>query len=150
MQRQNPLSFITHSAFGMTPENQNSFASQTPQFTVNADNSRINELRSDISDLAVVIDAHKAKIARGVGGGVFLFALAALATYDLLTGKSGLWLSIGVAQEALLLVAIGLSILSLSAFAYALLVDKRRDLAVEARMKELEDELDDLLNRKHP
>src|SRR5947207_9317540 len=68
---------------------------------------QVAELRARIGDLAMEVDTDKAKIAGCVGGGVFLFMLAALAAYDLLTGKSGLWLSIGVTRELLLWVAIG-------------------------------------------
>jgi hypothetical protein len=107
-----------------------------------------NQLRSKISDLAIEVDAYQANIARCAGGGVFLFALAGLATYDLLTGKSGLWLSIGVTQENLLWLAIGLGVASVAAFAYALMLDKKRDMVRESQMAELERELEQLLDRK--
>jgi hypothetical protein len=108
---------------------------------------RARVLRSKISDLATEIDAYKANIARCAGGGVFLFALAGLATYDLLTGKSGLWLSIGVTHENLLWLAIGLGAGAIAAFAYALILDRKRDTARENRMAELESELEQLLSR---
>jgi hypothetical protein len=107
-----------------------------------------NQLRSKISDLAIEVDAYQANIARCAGGGVFLFALAGLATYDLLTGKSGLWLSIGVSHKNLLWLAIGLGGTSIAAFAYALLLDKKRDTARENHMTALEHELEQLLASK--
>jgi hypothetical protein len=110
--------------------------------------NRISDLRSKISDLAVEIDTHKANIARCAGGGVFLFALAALATYDLLTGKSGLWLSIGVTHENLLWLAIGLGGSSIAAFAFALILEKKRDTVRENHIAELERELEQLLKSK--
>lgn len=110
--------------------------------------NRINELRSKISDLAVEVDAYKANIARCAGGGVFLFALAGLATYDLLTGKSGLWLSVGVTHENLLWLAIGLGAAAVAAFACALFLDKKRDTVREHQMAELEHQLEQLLKNK--
>lgn len=121
---------------------------QATQFELQTIEKRVNELRANIRDLAIEVDAHKANIARCVGGGVFLFSLAALATYDLLTGKSGLWLSIGITQKSLLWVAIGFGGFSLAAFACALIFDKRRDTAREKQMAELEEELEQLLKRQ--
>jgi hypothetical protein len=132
----------------MTEPSPNQANQQATLFELETIENRVNELRARISDLAVEIDAHKARIARSVGGGVFLFSLAALATYDLLTGNSGLWLSIGVTQATLLWLAIGLGGVSLAAFAYALLLDKKRDTTRENRMVELDQELEQLLNRK--
>jgi hypothetical protein len=107
---------------------------------------RIAELRATIGDLAMEVDAHKAKIAGCVGGGVFLFLLAALAAYDLLTGHSGLWLSVGVGKDLLLWVAMGFGLLAFVAFAGALWLEKRRDRGRDQRMLELEQELERLLN----
>jgi hypothetical protein len=132
----------------MTEQNSKPTDLQSPQFEVKTIENRVNELRAKISDLAVEVDAHRANIARCVGGGVFLFSLAALAAYDLLTGKSGLWLSIGVTQANLLWVAIALGGVSLAAFAYALMLDKKRDYRRENRMAELEQELEQLLKRR--
>jgi hypothetical protein len=109
---------------------------------------RVADLRSAIGDLAMEVDAHKAKIAGCVGGGVFLFMLAALAAYDLLKGNSGLWLAVGVTKDLLGWVASGLGLLALAAFAYALRLEKGRDTRRENRMQELELELEQLLNHK--
>jgi hypothetical protein len=132
----------------MTEQSGNQTDLQSTQFEVKAIENRVNELRATIRDLAVEVDAHRANIARCAGGGVFLFSLAALATYDLLTGKSGLWLSIGVTQANLFWVAIALGGVSLAAFAYALILDKKRDYRRENRMAKLEQELEQLLHRK--
>jgi hypothetical protein len=126
----------------------NSGAPHSIELEADSLEERVSHLRSKISDLAIEIDAYKANIARCAGGGVFLFALAGLATYDLLTGKSGLWLSIGVTHENLLWLAIGLGVASIAAFAYALILDKKRDTARDHQMAALENELEQLLNRK--
>jgi hypothetical protein len=126
----------------------NSGAPHSAPLEADSPEMRVSQLRSKISDLAIEIDAYKANIARCAGGGVFLFALAGLATYDLLTGKSGLWLSIGVTHENLLLLAIGLGVAAIAAFAYALILDKKRDTARENHMAALEHELEQLLDGK--
>ena len=129
----------------MTDQSPNPDESHFTQPEIDISNQRIRELRSQIRDLAIEIDAHKANVARCAGGGVFLFALGALATYDLLTGNSGLWLSVGVTHDNLLWLAIGLGVGCLTAFAFALILDKKRDTISEKRMAELERELDQLL-----
>jgi hypothetical protein len=129
------------------PETMSGASPATQTEAGNLEN-RVNELRSKISDLAVEVDAYKANIARCAGGGVFLFALAGLATYDLLTGKSGLWLSVGVTHENLLWLAIGLGVAAVAAFACALFLDKKRDTVRENQMAELERQLEQLLKNK--
>jgi hypothetical protein len=63
----------------MTEQSPHSDESYATQPEVNTLENRIRDLRSQISDLAIDVDSHKANIARCAGGGVFLFALAALA-----------------------------------------------------------------------
>lgn len=129
----------------MTDQSPNPDESQFTQSEIDISNQRIREVRSKLRDLAIEIDAHKANVARCAGGGVFLFALGALATYDLVTGNSGLWLSIGVTHDNLLWLAIGLGVGSLAAFIFAIILDKKHDTVSEKRMAELERELDLLL-----
>lgn len=126
----------------------NSGAPHSTELEAESLEKRVSQLRSKIGDLAIEIDAYKANIARCAGGGVFLFALAGLATYDLLTGKSGLWLSIGVTHENLLWLAIGLGVASIAAFAYALILDKKRDTVRENQLAALERELEQLVSSK--
>jgi hypothetical protein len=132
----------------MTEQSPNSDESHSTQPEVSTLENRIRDLRSQISDLAIDVDSHKANIARCAGGGVFLFALAALATYDLFTGKSGLWLSIGVTHKNLLWLTLGLGAGSISAFICALVLEKKRDTVRENQVAELGKELEQLLKRK--
>jgi hypothetical protein len=52
-----------------------------------------------------------------------------------------------VTHENLLWLAIGLGAGAIAAFAYALILDRKRDTARENRMAELESELEQLLSR---
>jgi hypothetical protein len=132
----------------MTEQSLNTGESPSTPPEDNTLEHQIRDLRSKISDLAVEVDTHKANIARCAGGGVFLFALAALAAYDLFTGKSGLWLSVGVTHKNLLWVGIGLGVAAMAAFTCALILDKKRDTVRENQMAELGTELEQLLRYK--
>src|SRR6185503_176251 len=69
--------------------------------------SRLKNLRSGISDLAYQIDTYRSKTAAALGAGVFLSFLATLAAYDLVTGKGGVWLALGITRETLVWLARG-------------------------------------------
>lgn len=109
---------------------------------------RIRELRSQISDLGSEMDAHKTKVAGAMGGGVFLGMLGLLAGYDLLTGKAGVWQSVGLTSEYLQWLAIGLGVAALFCLVKGVSLQRRRDTVREARVKELQREMERLLARK--
>jgi hypothetical protein len=110
--------------------------------------TEISELRNQISDLGSAVDRFKAKRGGAIGGGVFLALLGLITAYDFFSGKSNLWLSVGVSREMLKFVAIGLAGGALLLFLVAAVLEKRRDRLQEARLAELEQELEGLLIRK--
>lgn len=107
---------------------------------------RILEVRSRISDLGFEIDAEKAGLGLAMGAGVFLILLAALAGYDLMTGKAGIWLSVGITQETLKLAAYGCGGVGVALIAQALIRRLRRDRKREAELETLEQEYSRLLD----
>jgi hypothetical protein len=110
--------------------------------------SRLARLRSEISDEGQALDAYKAKTAAAVGAGVFLLLLALLAAYDLFMGKSGVWLSVGITGEHLTWIGGALAAVSLGLLGLAVLRERGRDRAREARLVELEQEYAELLDLK--
>ncbi len=122
-------------------------AQTSPVELIHIDN-QISELRNQISDLGSEVDTFKAKRGGAIGGGVFLSLLALIAVYDFFTSKSNLWRSVGVSREILKFVAIGLAAVSILLFLLAAVLEKTRDRSQEAKLAELEQELEDLLNRK--
>jgi hypothetical protein len=110
--------------------------------------TQLKNLRSSISDLAYQVDTYKSKTAAALGAGVFLAFLAALAAYDLVTGKGGVWLALGVTRETLVWLARGLGVSA----AVLLMVGLRRarmsDGDVRARLDSMEREYAELLERK--
>jgi hypothetical protein len=109
---------------------------------------QVLEARSRISDLGFEIDAEKASTGLAMGGGVFLILLAALAGYDLLTGKSGIWLAVGVTRDALTWIAYGCGAGGVALMAQALVRRYRRDRRRENELAELEQEYARLLDLK--
>ncbi|MBI3653701.1 MAG: hypothetical protein HY231_21935 [Acidobacteria bacterium] len=132
----------------MTEPNINSDQATSLPIDSAAIDHRVRELRAAIGDLAMAVDTHKTKVAGGVGGGVFLFMLAGLATYDLVNGKAGLWLSLGITRDLLLWLAMGLGLAALVAFAYALRLEKNRDHERDEKLQAMEQELQRLLHRQ--
>ena len=88
---------------------------------------QVVEARSRISDLGFEIDAEKASAGLAMGGGVFLILLGALAGYDLLTGKSGIWLAVGITRDTLTWVAYGCGAAGAALITLALARHYRRD-----------------------
>ncbi|MCI0487000.1 MAG: hypothetical protein L0229_10410 [Blastocatellia bacterium] len=109
---------------------------------------RLKDLRSRISEDAQAIDTYKAKTAAAMGGGVFLFLLAAVPAYDLLTGNTSLWFMLDITRDQLYWIAGALSLTSLLLLAMAAMRERQRDRAREIRLDELEEEFARLLERK--
>ena len=83
-----------------------------------------------------------------MGAGVFLILLAALAGYDLMTGKAGIWMAIGITRDTLYLVAYGCGGVGVALIAHALIRRLRRDRKREVELAELEQEYSRLLDHK--
>jgi hypothetical protein len=108
---------------------------------------RLGELREQISDAGQQVDSYRAKTAAALGGGVFLFLLALGACYEILSGNPSIWAAIGLSRAGFYIVAGGLLVASLALFALAWIRERRRDLACEAKLSELEQEFADLIER---
>ena len=109
---------------------------------------RVRELRSMISDVGSEIDAHKTKVAGAMGAGAFLALLALLAAYDLVAGNAGAWGVVGLTREHLQWLAIAFALAALYCIMKGVSLRRRRDLDHEARIEELQRELDRALSRK--
>jgi hypothetical protein len=109
---------------------------------------QLMELRSQISDLGYEVDLYKAGIAASMGGGIFLLLLAAGAGYDIVTGKEGIWSSLGVTRNLLLFIAWGLGAAGAVLLVQGFLTQRRRDTEREARLAELEHQYSCLLDHK--
>lgn len=109
---------------------------------------RLKEIRSRISDLGFEIDAAKASAGLMMGAGVFLTLLAALAFYDLFSGKAGVWLAVGITRDTLNWVAYGCGGVGVALIIQTLLRRLRRDRATEAELAGLEEEYARLIESK--
>ncbi|MGA9771751.1 MAG: hypothetical protein WBV94_22160 [Blastocatellia bacterium] len=109
---------------------------------------RILEVRAAISDLGFELDAQKVGLAMAMGAGVFLILLAALAGYDLLTGKAGIWMAIGITRDMLNLIAYGSGGIAVALITYAIVKRLRRDRKRERELDELEQEYSRLLDHQ--
>ena len=109
---------------------------------------RMRELREQISDAGQQVDSYKARTAAALGGGVFLLLLAMGAWYEILAGTPSIWTAIGLTRTGFYFVAYVLAASSLGLFALAWIRERRRDLAREARLNELEEEFARLVERK--
>src|SRR5690349_15435034 len=98
--------------------------------------SRLIQLRSNINDLGHAIDLYKAKTGAALGAGVFLLLLAAGAAYDLITDKGKAWLALGIARDALILIAVGLAVAAFTSLGIALIRVKRRDIGLDTQLDE--------------
>lgn len=112
-----------------------------------ASETRIKELRSQISDEGQAIDSYKAGTAALMGLGVFLGLLALGGGYEILAGNARLWHGLGIMRGVLYWVTGGLAFVSLVLLAAAARRERRRDRDREARLDKLEAELADLLDR---
>jgi hypothetical protein len=110
---------------------------------------QVVEARSRISDLGFEIDSEKTGTGLAMGGGVFLILLAALAGYDLLTGKSGIWLTVGVTRDTLTWLAYGCGAAGAALMVQALARHYRRDRKRETELADLQQEYARLLDLKN-
>jgi hypothetical protein len=122
---------------------------ESPSTPPDKADQRMMELRGRISDLGFEMDAEKTGAAGMMGLGVFLFLLAALAAYDLLTGKAGVWASIGITRDTLSWIAYGLGAAAVLLVVLALRQRGRRDRVREAELVELQEEYARLLEQKN-
>ena len=132
----------------MPLDSQNQSETETAPDESSSTEKRIIEVRAAISDLGFELDAEKAGLGLAMGAGVFLILLAALAGYDLMTGKAGVWIAVGITQDTLNLVAYGCGGVGVALIAYALTRRLRRDRKREAELNKLEQEYSRLLDHK--
>jgi hypothetical protein len=119
----------------------------TPDESISTE-KRLLEVRSRISDLGFEIDAEKAGLGLAMGAGVFLILLGALAGYDLLTGKAGIWMAVGLTHDTLQWVAYGCGGIGAALMAQAIVRRMRRDRKRETELADLEQEYAQLLELK--
>ena len=99
--------------------------------------ARLKTLRSNISDLAYQVDSHKTRTAAALGAGVFLLLLAAGMFYDVVSGKSGIWLTIGIDHGALIWVAIAFGAIATVLLLIGFVLSKRRDVELDHRLERI-------------
>jgi hypothetical protein len=119
-----------------------------PDLDTQSIDSQLNNLRSSISDLGHRIDSHKTTTAATLSGGVFLLLLAAGAAYDLVAGKSAVWLALGMTREDLIWVASGLGGGAMLLLALSFVRLRGRDRSLDARLDRMEQEYAELLEHK--
>ncbi|HKP85492.1 MAG TPA: hypothetical protein VJZ26_05315 [Blastocatellia bacterium] len=110
---------------------------------------RIVEVRARISDLGFEIDSEKTGAALAMGGGVFMILLAALAYYDLVSGKAGIWLAVGITRDTLEWIAYVCGITGAALMGLAIARRLRRDRSPEVELIEMEQEYARLIDRKN-
>jgi len=109
---------------------------------------QLRNLRSNISDLGYEIDSFKAQTAGALGLGVFLLLLAALAGYDLFSGKQVVWQMLGVSRAALRWIAGIIGVAAVMLLLYGLLRIKRSDNEASARLEQMEQQYAELVERQ--
>jgi hypothetical protein len=107
--------------------------------------AELQSLRSQISDLGYQIDSYKTKKAAAFGLGVFLLLLAIGAVYDLVTGHSGVWMTLGISRDSLTWIAGGLGVVSLALLGFGAGLVMRGDKSLPARLEEMESEYAELV-----
>jgi len=112
-----------------------------------SNDTQLKTLRSNISDLAYQADSYKARTAAAFGAGVFLLLLAAGAIYDVIEGKGGIWLTLGINHETLIWIAIGLGAGATILLSIGFLLSKRRDVELDRRLEQMEQEYSELCER---
>jgi len=117
--------------------------------TAESIDTQLTSLRSSISDLAHQIDLYKTKTGAALGGGVFLFLLAAGAYYDLIAGKAAAWSMIGLTHQTLLSIATGLVVGAIVLLTLGLVRLRRRDANLDTRLDQMEQEYAELLELKN-
>jgi len=110
--------------------------------------ARLKELRTRISDAGQAVDEYKAGTGMAMGGGVFLGLLALGAGYDLIFGKAGIWLSIGLSRSMLTWLAYCFGGASVTLLLTGWLRQRSSARAREATLVDLELEFARLLERK--
>ncbi|MFY9555351.1 MAG: hypothetical protein WAV47_11630 [Blastocatellia bacterium] len=110
--------------------------------------TRLRNLRSSISDLGYEVDSYKTKTAAALGVGVFLLLLAVGAAYDLVSGKGGVWLTIGVTRDSLVWISSGFGVIAIVLVAYAFIHVIRRDRGLDSRLEQMEQEYAELIELK--
>jgi hypothetical protein len=110
---------------------------------------QLKHLRSTISDLGFQVDSSKTTTAAALGGGVFLLLLAAGAIYDLLVNNGGVWLRLGVTRNVLTVAVGALAGIATILLAFGIRRIRRSDVGAEARLKQMEAEYADLLDRRN-
>src|SRR5690242_20734253 len=99
--------------------------------------AELQKLRSNISELGYQIDSYKTKTAASLGGGVFLMLLAAGAGYDLLTSNGGVWLSVGLDHQQLVLLSGTLAVVALVLLVTGFVRLRRRDDEAQSRLDQM-------------
>jgi hypothetical protein len=109
--------------------------------------AQLKNLRSSISDLGYEVDSYKTKTAAALGSGVFLLLLAAGSAYDLIFGRGGVWLMVGLDRATLIWITCGLG----SIAAILLLLGFRRlrhpDIGVRTKLDQMEQQYAELVER---
>jgi len=111
--------------------------------------AQLSSLRSSISDLGYQVDSSKTKTAAALGLGVFLLLLAGGAAYDLIAGKRGVWLMLGVTREALIWIAAALGCTGIILMIFGFRRVSRPDLRAKAKLEQMEQEYADLVERRN-
>lgn len=110
--------------------------------------AQLKSLRSSISDLGYQVDSYKTRTAAALGAGVFLLLLAALSAYDLIVGRGGVWLMVGLNRATLIWITSGLgscaTILLLLGFHRL----SRSDIGARARLDQMERQYAELVERR--
>ena len=109
---------------------------------------KLKRLRSTISDLGYQVDSSKTTTAAALGGGVFLLLLAAGAIYDLLVNNGGVWLRLGVTRNVLTVTVGALAGIATILLAFGIRRIRRSDVSAEAKLKQMETEYADLVERR--
>ena len=111
--------------------------------------AQLQNLRSGISDLGYQVDSHKTKTAAALGAGVFLLFLAVGAAYDLVVGKGGVWLFLGISRKTLVWTSSGLGVGAMILLLIGVRLVKQADTGLRARLDFMEREYAELLERRN-
>ena len=121
---------------------------QQPDKPAEEFDEQLKSLRSRISDLGSEVDADRMGIAASMGGGVFLILLAALAAYDLFSGKAGVWLQVGIDRDTLTWVAWIIGVAGAVLIARAIFRRRRGESDQVRELAALEQQHADLLEQR--
>jgi hypothetical protein len=110
--------------------------------------AELRTLRESIGDVGHQIDSYKTKTAGALAGGVFAMLLAVGAFYDLVAGKSRVWLVVGITRENLVWLASGLGIVAVFLLVFGLVLLAKRDRKLHQRLEQMEQTYADLVERR--